>query len=337
MKDRVYYELKKHAGEYVSGERLSAVLGVSRTAVWKYIRELRADGFLIEASSRKGYRLAEEADILSPAALGFGLSTRRIGRNIVCLDVVDSTNNQAKKLAAEGCAEGTVVVADRQVSGKGRLGRSWSSPAKTGIWMSVVLRPKIPPEEVQAITLAASVAVCKAIGDTTGIEAGIKWPNDILLDGKKVCGILTEMNSEMERVNFIVLGIGVNVNQKTADFPVELRDTATSLRMYAENTGAVTPVFKRNELIKSILSELEKVYESVENGRTDNVLKEWQKYTVTLGREVMVYARNCTYQGRATGITADGKLIVECEDGVVREVLSGEVSIRSIPCLKGER
>jgi len=330
VKYRILEELKNNISQFVSGEALSEVLKVSRTAVWKNIKELEREGYVIEASSKKGYRLISVPDVLNASEVGSGLLTRFIGRNVQCFDVIDSTNNYAKRIAAEGCDEGTVVIADSQNSGRGRLGRTWNAPGKTGIWMSVVLRPDLPPESVQLITLGASVAVVSAIRKTLGVQAGIKWPNDLVLDGKKVCGILTEMNSEMERVNFLVLGIGVNVNQLREDFPGDLIDTATSLKAYLMDKGVDTPDLKRSELIKSILFELEQIYDSINSNRTEEIIEEWKRYSVTMGREVRVVSRSQEYSGVASDVTADGRLVIKCSDGTMREVLSGEVSVRGI-------
>lgn len=329
MKARILQKLRENISEYISGEKLSEELRVSRTAVWKYIRELKKEGYEIESSSKKGYRLVCVPDILSREEIGYGLNTKKIGKDILYFDVIDSTNNYAKKIASDGCEEGTVVVADRQTSGRGRLGREWNSLEKAGIWMSVILRPTIAPEDVQVITLAASVAVVSAIKEVTGIQAGIKWPNDIVLGGKKVCGILTEMNSEMERVNFIVLGIGINVNQLTDHFPPELRDIAISLKAFAceENIEAV---FRRSDIIKSILSHLERVYYKINMDCTVDIINEWRKYSVTIGKEIKVIIKDRQYIGIAENITDDGKLVVNCMDGVKREVLSGEISVRGI-------
>jgi len=329
VKREILLNLKKNPLEYVSGEQLSTILGVSRTAIWKVINELKEEGYVIESSSKKGYRLSPNSDVLNSFEISEELKTKVLGRNIVYLDSVDSTNNYAKKIALEGCGEGTLIVADRQTGGRGRLGRDWISPGKKGIWMSLVLRPDIPFEEVQMVTLAASVAVVQALFEVAQIEAGIKWPNDIILDGKKVCGILVEMNMEIESINFLVLGIGLNVNQQKEDFPEELLDRATSLKMYLEATG-VQKLLKRSEIIAAILLKFEEIYDKVKGGAFEEILSEWKKYSVTLGREVSIIYKNEQYRGIAQDLTKDGKLIIKCEDGSVKEVFSGEVSVRGL-------
>lgn len=329
MKREILLKLKNSPLEYISGEHLSTVLGVSRTAIWKVINELKEEGYVIESSSKKGYRLSLTSDVLNSFEISEELNTKTLGRSVVYLDKIDSTNNYAKKIALEGCEEGTLVVADYQTCGRGRLGRDWNSPHKKGVWMSLVLRPDIPFEEVQIITLAASVAVVQALYDVAQIEAGIKWPNDIIINGKKVCGILVEMNMEIDRINFLVLGIGLNVNQEKVDFSQELLDKAVSLKMHVEKTSNSQKILKRNEIIAAILLKFEEIYDKVKSGAFEDIISEWKKYSVTLGKEVSITHKNEQYIGIAEDITKDGKLIVKCEDGI-KEVFSGEISVRGL-------
>ncbi|HEX3028318.1 MAG TPA: biotin--[acetyl-CoA-carboxylase] ligase [Clostridia bacterium] len=334
MKAKILKVLKENQGKFVSGEMLSSIFGVSRTAIWKHIRELRKDGFVIESSSKKGYVLQTSPDILDPFEIVQNLSTEVIGKRILRLDSIDSTNNYAKKKASEGCEDGTAVIAETQTSGRGRLGREWNSSDKKGIWMSVILKPDIAPEEAQIITLAASVAVVKAVKSVTGIDTAIKWPNDVILDGKKVCGILTEMNTEIDRINYIVVGIGVNVNHEKADFPEELRDKAVSLKMFSKDDMDSKKVlcenYERNMIITSILFELEQKYSKIKKGFFRDIVEEWKLYSATIGKEVRVISRNSEYIGVAIDVAPDGKLIVRCSDGETREVASGEISVRGI-------
>lgn len=329
MKREILLKLRKNPLEYVSGEQLSAALGVSRTAIWKVINELKEEGYIIESSSKKGYRLNPDSDVLNSFEISEELKTKALGRNIVYLDRIDSTNNYAKKIALEGCEEGTLIVTDCQTQGRGRLGRDWNSPSKKGIWMSLVLRPDIPFEQVQMLTLAASVAVVQALFEVAQVEAGIKWPNDIIINGKKVCGILVEMNMEIESINFLVLGIGLNVNQQLEDFPEDLLDKATSLKMHLEALD-IQKNLKRSELIASILLKFEAIYDKVKYGAFEEIISEWKKYSVTLGKEVSIIYKNEQYRGFAQDLTKDGKLIVRCDDGTVKEVFSGEVSVRGL-------
>ncbi len=334
MKARILKVLKENQGKFVSGEMLSSMFGVSRTAVWKHIRELRKDGFVIESSSKKGYVLQTSPDILDPFEIAQKLSTEVIGKCILRLDSVDSTNNYAKIKASEGCEDGTTVIAETQTSGRGRLGREWDSSDKKGIWMSVILMPDIAPEEAQIITLAVSVAVVKAIKSVTGIETAIKWPNDVILDGKKVCGILTEMNTEIDRINYIVVGIGVNVNHEKADFPEELKDKAVSLKIFSEDSAQGEKVlcenYERNMIIASILFELEQKYSKIKKGFFKDIIEEWKLHSATIGKEVKAISRNAEYIGVAIDVAPDGKLIVRCSDGETREVASGEISVRGV-------
>lgn len=328
MKEKIIDHLKHNMGRYVSGEALSDTLGVSRTAIWKHIKELKEEGYIIEASSKKGYMLSAIVDILNECEISQGLSTEIIGRKIYYFRSIDSTNKYAKDMASEGCLDGTVVVADTQTAGRGRLGRVWSSAEKKGIWMSVVLRPTIPPEEVQLITLGASVAVVSAIYTALGLQAGIKWPNDIILDGKKVCGILIEMSCEMEQVGFIVVGIGINVNHVLEDFPEGIRNTATSLKLQVN--GDPKDTINRSNIIKKILEELERIYENIKSGSSKDIIDKWKKYSVTIGKQVRVTAKGMEYIGTATNITDDGKLVLTLADGSTHEVISGEVSVRGL-------
>ncbi|HHV28993.1 biotin--[acetyl-CoA-carboxylase] ligase [Acetivibrio mesophilus] len=331
MKDVILRKLKDSKGEFVSGEELSSGLGVSRTAVWKCINELKKEGYVIDSSSKKGYKLSYVPDIINPWEIKEGLDTETIGKSVHCFSEVDSTNNYAKTLAQKGCDDGTVVLAERQTQGRGRLGRSWDSTDKKGIWMSIVLRPAVGLEDVQIITLAASVAVASALKKAMDVNAGIKWPNDIVLDGKKVCGILTEMSMEMERVNYLVLGIGMNFSQQESEFPKEIRDRATSLGIYLkEKHGLDISGFRRSHLVKTILSELEEVYDTIKEGKVGVIIEEWKKYSVTLGKEVLINYKEEQYIGTAQDIDQNGRLIVRLSDGTVREVLSGEVSVRGL-------
>lgn len=331
LEHKVLEILKKNNENYVSGESLSEHLGVTRTSIWKYINSLKEAGYNIESVTRKGYRLIDSSDILNEFEVSSGLKTDLIGNKIVYIKEVDSTNLYARKIALEGAEDGTVVIADAQTAGRGRLGRSWSSMSGKGIWMSVVLKPQISPEDVQIITLGASVAAVKAIHEVTGIRAGIKWPNDIICEGKKVCGILTEMNSEVEMVNFLILGIGINVNHSILDFPDEIKSIATSLAVYSGmGDKKNVKLFRRSDIIKKLLYELEQIYNKIKKGAIKDIIDEWKLYSVTLGKQVRVMYKNDTYTGTAMDIREDGRLVVKCDDGCTRDVFSGEVSVRGI-------
>lgn len=321
MQKKVLALLREAEDNYISGEEIAARLGVSRTAVWKHIRALKAAGYEIESHARRGYMLLEAPDLLLPQELQPTLRTQVIGKNMVHYGEIPSSNNEAKKLALDGAPDGTVVVAEAQGAGKGRLSRGWYSPARKGIWFSVVLRPAFLPQDAPKCTLMAAVAVVRAMKDM-GFPVGIKWPNDVLDNkGRKLVGILTELSAEMERINFVVIGTGINVNLWPEDFPDDIKDIAASLGML--RGGKVDRV----ELFARVLEALDDLYLSVEKKGFDDVLDEWRRYSVTLGQEVNVIGVKETFAGTATDIDADGALLIDTPEGR-RRVLAGDVSIR---------
>ncbi|SDF17333.1 biotin--[acetyl-CoA-carboxylase] ligase [Sporolituus thermophilus] len=321
MRTRILELLRQHAGHYVSGEEISKQLAVSRTAVWKHIQALKNAGYDIEAHSRLGYSLRQAPDLLLPAEIAARLKTTVFGKEIRYFAEIGSTNNEAKRLAAEGCPEGLIVVAEAQNTGRGRLARGWFSPFGKGIWLSVVLRPSFHPLDAPKCTLMAAVALTKAIHKVTDAPCGIKWPNDILYEGKKLVGILTEMSAEMDAINYVVIGMGINVNIAPDEFPPELRDIATSVA-----AAAGRPV-SRLALLAEVLAELETVYCLAVSQGFDPVLDEWRKLSITLGQQVNVLAPGETFTGIAVNIDNEGALLVDTGQGV-RRVLAGDVSIR---------
>lgn len=314
LKTKILDMLKTSDG-YVSGEKISSALDISRTAVWKHIKNLRKDGYIIQSVTNKGYKLVSSPDILDADTIKSKLSTEFIGRNIIIFDETDSTNAQAKKDSS--APEGTVFIAEVQKSGRGRLGRSWESPRGAGIWHSILLKPDIPLADVSQITLAAGLAVCRALGD----GAKIKWPNDIVIGTKKVCGILTEMSAETDRINYVVCGIGINVN--TESFPADIAEKATSLRIEYGH------MFDRCEIIARFLNEFEDIYKTFSAHGLSAILDEYKANCITLGREVRVIMHNESVCGTAHGIAPDGSLIIRTENGDI-SVSSGEVSVRGI-------
>lgn len=276
----------------------------------------------------------ERLDELNEDIIRNSLKTRIIGRDIYYFNSMDSTNDFAKKIAAEGCREGALVVADTQTSGRGRMGRSWSSAYKKGIYMSIVLKPLIEPADMQIITLGASVAVVEGIKRATGIRTGIKWPNDIILNDKKVCGILTEMSSQWKedkyKINYVVIGIGINVNQDVEDFNEVSLDDAISLKLYGNLMRMHDIRLKRSNIIGNVLLELEKIYFAIINRETDDIINKWKEYSVILGKKIKVISESDEYTATAEDITWDGKLVIRCADGTTREIVSGEVSIRGL-------
>lgn len=322
MKTKILRFLRS-SQSYVSGQQLSEALGVSRTAVWKYIRQLEEEGYRIEAVRNRGYRLAEEADVITGPELASMLRTQWLGKRIEYFPETDSTNIQARRLAEEGAPSGTLAVADCQKAGKGRRGRSWVSPPGTGIWMSLVLRPDILPASASMVTLVAGMAAAKGIRAVTGLDAGIKWPNDVVVRGRKVCGILTEMSTEEESIRHVVVGMGINVN--TEEFPEELLETATSLKL---ESGAQV---KRSPVIAAVAEAFEDYYSRFLKTCDMGLLKEeYNEILVNRGRMVRVLEPGNEYQGKALGIGSDGSLLVEREDGKVGTVISGEVSVRGV-------
>ena len=323
MRAKILALLRENMPEPVSGEEISLKLGVSRTAVWKHIQSLKNAGYDIESVPKKGYILHKAPDLLRPEEIVAHLRTKWLGHNInytVCLE--DSTNNVGKKLADEGCADGLAVIAEEQTHGKGRLSRGWFSPPGCGVWCSVVLRPPFMPSEASKCTLLAAVAVIKAVNKYKGVHAKIKWPNDVLLNGKKMVGILTEMSAEFGKINYIVIGTGINTNVPKSIIPEELKDLAVSVADVAEE-----PV-QRVQILADYLKNLEDLYETVLKEGFGPVLDEWRKYSDTIGQAVKVIAPDKIYFGTAVDIDEDGLLIVKKEDGVLEKVIAGDVSIR---------
>lgn len=322
MKDKILKFLKEADG-YVSGQELCERLGVSRTAIWKAIRQLESEGYEIEAVRNRGYRLHDSADILNEAEIRAALTTKWLGHPVKFLEEIDSTNNEVRRMAEQGAPSGTLAVAEIQTAGKGRRGRSWSSPKGSGIWHSFLLRPDFAPTYASMLTLLTAMAVQKAVKDATGLESQIKWPNDIVVNGKKVCGILTEMSTEEDAIRYVVVGIGINAN--TPEFPEEIRTTATSLALELGH-----PV-RRTELINGVMCAFEEYYRIFQETLDLSQLKKlYNQELVNVGRKVKVLAPGGDYTGISKGINDTGELIVELADGTIREVNSGEVSVRGI-------
>lgn len=314
--------MKEGRGRFVSGEELSKTLGVSRTAVWKHVAQLRREGYSIVGQPRAGYALVAAPDKLLPEVIMAGLNTRFIGGRIRYVATATSTNDLARAMAREGASEGAVVVAEEQTRGKGRMGRRWECPAGAGLLFSLILRPDLRPPEAPVLTLVAAVAAARGIEVVTGLKPGIKWPNDLLIAGRKVCGILTEMAGEMDRVDFVVLGIGINVNMGRRPLPKGLAAETTSLDL------EVGKRLDRAAILRAVLQEMETWYSRFLEEGAGPVISEWKVRSATLGNRVSVIGPRESFEGVAADIDADGALLVRADDGRLRRVLSGDVSIR---------
>lgn len=322
MRNKILKLLREKAPEPVSGEELAKKLGISRTAIWKHIQVLKEEGYGIEAFTKKGYVLTSVPDKLLPSEIGEKLHTRFLGRHICYEESVVSSNEVLKKLAEQGAADGTVCVAEEQTGGKGRLRRGWFSPKGKGLWFSVLLKPTFLPQEAPKMTLLAAVAVVRAIREVCGVEAQIKWPNDVLLDGKKLVGILTEMSAEFGHINYLVCGTGINVCVPKEMVPEDLRASAVSI---ADVTGGKVD---RVALLAKVLDYMELYYDEACKNGFGAIFDQWRKYSITLGKQVKVIAPDKTYVGTAMDIDDTGALQVRKEDGTVETVLAGDVSIR---------
>lgn len=312
----------RHAAEGVSGADLAQELGISRAAVWARIEELRSLGYGIEASPHEGYRLRSIPDVLHADDLFSRLGrVKVVGRDIRVFRETTSTSDVVEKLARDGVKEGVVVFAESQTKGRGRLGRKWMSPARKGLWFSLLLRPKLRPQAATQLTIASATALARAIQGQTGLQPEIKWPNDILIHGRKVAGILTELNAELDTVRYIIVGIGVDVNLNAGDFPLDLRKLATSLKI--ETNGLID----RAELAAAILRELDKDYARVAAGKFELLADEWEEQCTTIGHNVVITIGNRKVSGRAESLDSDGALLLRTEHGHLERIIGGDVTL----------
>jgi BirA family biotin operon repressor/biotin-[acetyl-CoA-carboxylase] ligase len=313
--------LEAESGEYVSGEEISRKLGVSRTAVWKQVRKLESDGYVIQAVPRLGYRLTGRPSKLSVHDLLPKLNTRQFGRNLRLFNSVTSTQDELRALAEQGAPEGTLVISEQQTSGRGRMGRSWLSPAGKGIWMSLLLRPSVPLHLTPQLTLLAAVALSRAISKLVPISIGIKWPNDLLVEGRKISGILLESAAEDERLRYVVVGMGISANLDMEDYPEELLTKAISLKM--ASGGEVD----RSELIAVIMEEFERLYELYLEQGFAPIRSLWEAHSVTLNHITLLHTPQGQIRGIPRSLDDMGGLRVEIEDGSYRTVYSGEIGM----------
>lgn len=322
MKEEIL-RLLRSADSYISGQELCNRFGVSRTAVWKAINQLKEAGYEIEAQQNKGYKLMAAPDLMTEAEIKSLMHTEWVAKEVLYFDTIDSTNTKAQELAEKGYQSGTLVVADKQESGKGRRGRSWVSPSGTGIFMTLMIKPDINPNNASMLTLVAALAVAKAITSVTGEEALIKWPNDIVVNGKKVCGILTEMNAQFDYINHIVVGIGINVHNES--FPEEISQMASSLMIEAGGKR-----FHRAQIIAETMSYFEQYYDTfLKTQDLSALVREYDKLLVNRNKSVRVLDPKEPFDGKAMGITPKGELIVDTWESR-KLVSSGEVSVRGI-------
>lgn len=322
MKSQILAALGRTDG-YVSGQELCEMLQVSRTAVWKVINQLKEEGYIIESVPRKGYRILERPDRITSDEIKSRLNTQWMGSEIHFYETIDSTNNEARRLAEHGAAHGTLVVAESQTCGKGRRGRSWVTPSGSAVAMSFVLRPELPPPCASMVTLVMGLAVAAACRDRYQIEAQIKWPNDVVVNGRKLCGILTEMSSEIDYINYVVIGTGINT--KVKEFPEELKQTAVSLHEIIDRDP------ERACLIAACMEKFEQYYQKFE-ARQDLslIMDEYNALLAGRGGTVRVLEPGNEYSGISEGINAQGELLVRRADGRLEEVYAGEVSVRGV-------
>jgi BirA family biotin operon repressor/biotin-[acetyl-CoA-carboxylase] ligase len=322
LREAVLGAIREEQGQWVSGERLSMSLKVSRTTIWKQIKILQSEGYAIESSPKKGYRLSMIPDILSPEEVKDGLQTQLFGReHYYYFKEIDSTNNYAKTLAADGHPEGTVVIAESQSSGRGRRGRQWYSDSGQGIFLSLILRPPLPVNELSRINMAIALAIVDALQEV-GIKSGIKWPNDILIKDRKIAGILTEAITDMDGIEFIVSGIGLNVNTLIKDFPAELRPIVTSVR---EEAGRMV---SRVHLLQILLLKLEQRYQQLISGAFTEILEQVRTLSLVIGRDITIKQLGGITEGRAIDIDNNGFLLVRDGQGNIHHLMSGEVLLK---------
>jgi len=314
--DSVLHFLRANRTHFLSGEEISRRLKVSRSAVWKEIQTLRHLGYEIEAQPHWGYRLAQIPDKLFADELSVELDTGIVGRAILSYEQLDSSNDAVFKLGEQGQAEGACIFAEFQKKGRGRLGRVWEAPKGKNILFSCLLRPKIAPSQAAKITLMVALSVVKTIRSHTGKSVGIKWPNDIVYDEKKCCGILTEMSAELDRVNFIVVGVGLNVNAENEELP----KGAASMKSLTGKS------YNRVEIARDLLRRIDADYARFRSGHAKELADEWEEYSATSGRRVTATLLDRTLHGQALGIDADGALWIRTDSGLQERIVTGDVT-----------
>ena len=328
IKTSILRMIRQSSG-YVSGQSLCEALGVSRTAVWKYVNQLKEEGYEFDAVSNKGYRIVKYPDIITREEIESMLPEGLAVTNVVYYHETDSTNTRAKQAAEDGEKSGTLFITECQTGGRGRRGRTWESPAGSGIWMSLLLRPEIKPFDASMLTIVAAMgmkdAIEEIIGGGTGqgeIHCKIKWPNDIVLGDRKICGMLTEMSAETDWINYVVIGIGVNVN--TTEFDDSIKDTASSILL---QTGSSV---KRSDVVVAFARHFSRYYEEfLKECNLSGLADDYNKALINVGRDVKIVERDGSFVAKAVGIDETGSLIVE-KDGDTKRIVAGEVSVRGL-------
>lgn len=321
MKSKILNILRS-TDTYISGEEISKLLGISRAAIWKHINQLKKEGYQIDSLTKSGYKLISSPDILSFDEISPFLKTKFIGHDILYFESIDSTNTFAKSIS-QNCKDGLVIIAEEQTKGRGRLGRTWVSPKRKGIWMSIILHPNLPPSEAHKITIITASSIYTTLSKFN-IETKIKWPNDIIINEKKVCGILTEMNAELNHINSLVIGIGINVNTEVEDFNEELRQIATSLKI---ETGEF---IERKKLAAELLNNFEKFYiDYIATKDIKPYLEIVRKNSAIINKYVEIIKPNEKYIAKVIDIDDDGQLIID-KDGNIEKLISGEVSLHNM-------
>lgn len=313
----------RESESYVSGQQICEKFGVSRTAVWKAINQLKEEGYQVEAVRNRGYHISGSPDVITAEELKSQLDTQWAGQKIIYYDETDSTNIRAKQLGEDGMPHGTLAVADKQSAGRGRRGRGWETPKGCNISMSILLRPEIPPVKAPMLTLVMAQSVAEGLKESTGVDVQIKWPNDIVLHGKKLVGILTEMSTEIDYINHVVIGVGINVNM--TEFPEELKEKATSLKI------EIGQAIKRSPIIAAVMRSFEKNYSLfIEAGDLRPIQDAYNSLLVNRGKEVRILGAKEEYNAFALGVNEEGELLVRREDGTEEAIYAGEVSVRGV-------
>ncbi len=312
--------LAKNNEEYISGQVLSEKLNISRSAVWKHMKELEKDGYVIEAKSKRGYRFVSYPEKISENTVQWGLQTNWLGQKVIHREVTSSTQIIAHKVAKEQKGHGTIVIADEQVSGRGRMNRNWHSKKGDGMWMSMILQPPLPPYLAPQLTLLTAVALTETIEKLTGLTPRIKWPNDILFDNEKKCaGILTELQAEQDKIQYVIIGVGLNINQQKNDWPEDVQKRATSLQI---ETGKQWPIRK---IIQYFLSSFESLYDEYMKQGFLAVKTKWESYGFKIGDWITIRQLDKTRQAVFYGLADDGALLIKNEAGDVERLYSGEI------------